>query len=196
MEETEAKIDFPKWNWGAFILTWIWGIGNKTYISLLMFVPIINWIIPFILGFKGYTWAYYNGDWKDRESFFKNQRDWAKWAFIAVGAFVLIITLTFGILITAVPKNEPFKTVIEIIENDPICKEMLGNNIKRGFFWTGSINTSGDSGDAEISFVMKGDKSKANCYFRAYKMLGSWNIEILAVTDVTNGENILLIDNR
>jgi hypothetical protein len=26
------------WNWGAFLLNWIWGIGNNTFIALLMFV--------------------------------------------------------------------------------------------------------------------------------------------------------------
>ena len=25
------------WNWGAFFLTWIWGIGNSTFIALLAF---------------------------------------------------------------------------------------------------------------------------------------------------------------
>jgi len=30
------------WNWGAFLLNWIWGIGNSTYIALLMFVPLVN----------------------------------------------------------------------------------------------------------------------------------------------------------
>jgi len=27
-----AEID--RWNWGAFLLNWIWGIGNKTFIAL------------------------------------------------------------------------------------------------------------------------------------------------------------------
>lgn len=30
-----AEID--RWNWGAFLLNWIWGIGNHTFIALLMF---------------------------------------------------------------------------------------------------------------------------------------------------------------
>ena len=40
------------WNWGAFFLNWIWGIGNSTFIALLMFVPIVNFAMPFVLGAK------------------------------------------------------------------------------------------------------------------------------------------------
>ena len=41
-----------KFNWGAFLLNWIWGIGNKTYITLII-VPIS--LIPqigLLLSFK------------------------------------------------------------------------------------------------------------------------------------------------
>src|SRR5215813_2581633 len=41
------------WNWGAFLLNWIWGICNDTYIALLMFVPLVNVVMIFVLGAKG-----------------------------------------------------------------------------------------------------------------------------------------------
>ena len=31
--------EIKRWNWGAFLLNWIWGIGNQTYIALLALVP-------------------------------------------------------------------------------------------------------------------------------------------------------------
>src|ERR1019366_10250458 len=34
--------ELDRWNWGAFLLNWIWGIGNNTFIALLMFVPVVN----------------------------------------------------------------------------------------------------------------------------------------------------------
>ena len=27
------------WSWGAFLLNWIWAIGNRTWIGLLALVP-------------------------------------------------------------------------------------------------------------------------------------------------------------
>ena len=38
------------WSWGAFLLNWIWAIGNRTWIGLLVIAPSI--IIGFIYGFS------------------------------------------------------------------------------------------------------------------------------------------------
>src|SRR6202040_3092399 len=40
--------EIKRWNWGAFLLNWIWGIGNQTYIALLALIP----------GF-GFIWSWY-----------------------------------------------------------------------------------------------------------------------------------------
>ncbi len=58
-----------KWNWGAFLLSWIWGLGNKTYISLLVFVPIVGLAMPFLLGARGSAWAWQNKRWESVEEF-------------------------------------------------------------------------------------------------------------------------------
>ena len=49
-----AEID--RWNWGAFLLNWIWGIGNNTYIALLALIPGVSFIMLFVLGAKGSAW--------------------------------------------------------------------------------------------------------------------------------------------
>jgi hypothetical protein len=61
-----AEID--RWNWGAFLLNWIWGIGNNTYIALLMFVPFVNMVMLFVLGFKGSAWAWRNKRWGEHRA--------------------------------------------------------------------------------------------------------------------------------
>ncbi|MGD6771249.1 hypothetical protein VQ049_13050, partial [Staphylococcus arlettae] len=50
--------DIRGWNWGAFLLNWIWGIGNNTLAALLMFVPVLNLIWAFVLGARGSEWAW------------------------------------------------------------------------------------------------------------------------------------------
>ena len=36
---------YQRFNWGAFLLGWIWGIGNKTYITFLPFAFVfLSWI--------------------------------------------------------------------------------------------------------------------------------------------------------
>jgi hypothetical protein len=75
-KEAFVPIEILHWNWGAFLLTWIWGLGNKVYISLLSFVPIIGMFIPFLLGWKGNEWAWKNKKWENVEHFKKVQKKW------------------------------------------------------------------------------------------------------------------------
>ena len=72
-----AEID--RWNWGAFLLNWIWGVGNNTFIALLTLVPLLGLIMPFVLGARGSGWAWQNGRWDSLEHFKRVQRSWAIW---------------------------------------------------------------------------------------------------------------------
>ncbi|WNV04234.1 EI24 domain-containing protein [Candidatus Methylospira mobilis] len=91
-----AEID--RWNWGAFLLSWIWGIGNNTFIALLTFVPVVGFIMPFVLGAKGNAWAWRNKEWESIEHFKAVQRKWVLWAGIA---YLFFIASTIGIFIIA-----------------------------------------------------------------------------------------------
>src|ERR1700693_2934867 len=76
-----AEID--RWNWGAFLLNWIWGIGNSTFIALLTLIPPFGILImPFVLGAKGSGWAWRNGRWDSVEHFKRVQRLWAIWGVV------------------------------------------------------------------------------------------------------------------
>ena len=65
------------WSWGAFFLNWIWAIGNKTWIGLLCLVPIVGFVMAFVLGFKGREWAWKNARWDSLEHFNRVQRLWS-----------------------------------------------------------------------------------------------------------------------
>ncbi|UCH52077.1 MAG: ribonuclease G [Chloroflexota bacterium] len=83
------------WNWGAFFLTWIWGIGNRVWLSFLVLIP-----VPFvallammvILGIKGNEWAWQCKRWDSIEQFRRRQRIWMYWGiagFLAPFFFIL-----------------------------------------------------------------------------------------------------------
>jgi len=95
------------WNWGAFLLTWIWAIGNKVWIGVLagLFAWIVTavtsqfatvWIywlitlscllISIVLGLKGSEWAWQNKRWDSIEHFKRTQRKWGWWG---LGVFVV-----------------------------------------------------------------------------------------------------------
>ncbi|MBT8379555.1 MAG: ribonuclease G [Ignavibacteria bacterium] len=84
------------WNWGAFFLSWIWGIGNNTWIALLTFVPFVNFVMIFILGAKGNEWAWQNKRWDSFDHFIKVQKLWAIWGLVL---FLISILFVFFVII-------------------------------------------------------------------------------------------------
>lgn len=92
------------WSWGAFLLTWIWGIGNKTWFSLLTFIPYVGFIFAIILGFKGREMAWRNKRWDSVEHFQEVQKKWSFWGVLIVGGF-LILGIGAAILIPALTET-------------------------------------------------------------------------------------------
>lgn len=90
-----------KFNWGAFLLTWIWGIGNRSWITLISlavsFVPVIGGLayigLSIWFGYKGNEWAWQNKQWDSIEQFNKVQRTWAILGAILSVATTVLITL-------------------------------------------------------------------------------------------------------
>jgi hypothetical protein len=82
------------WNWGGFLLTWVWGIGNNVWIALVGLAPVpgVGLAIGIILGLKGNEWAWQNKKWDSIEHFRKAQRIWLYWGIAALLApFVLLL---------------------------------------------------------------------------------------------------------
>lgn len=70
-----------KFNWGAFFLTFIWGIGNKSYITLLILLAAVIPILPLGMciwfGIMGNRWAWQNKEYSSVEEFQQIQKNWA-----------------------------------------------------------------------------------------------------------------------
>jgi hypothetical protein len=100
----EVPNEIKGWNWGAFMFTFLWGVGNKVYISLVCLIPIANIVFPFILGAKGNEWAWKAGFYRDVEEFKKTQSSWkiaGLIAFVLAAISVILSFLFLGAMITA-----------------------------------------------------------------------------------------------
>jgi len=94
------------WNWGGFLMTWIWGIGNNVWIALIALlgmIPWVGWIIrltmSIILGAKGNEWAWQHKKWDSIEHFKRTQRAWMWWG---ISLILLEIALVIAVAVLAV----------------------------------------------------------------------------------------------
>ena len=88
------------WSWGAFALTWIWGIGNRVWIAFLVLGLSFIWAI--VLGIKGREWAWQSGKWDSVEQFRKTQSAWDKWGKVLFIAGIIIGVIYVIFMIVAV----------------------------------------------------------------------------------------------
>ncbi len=78
------------WNWGAFLLPWLWLWTNQVWLGLFCFVPQVGWVMAIAMGAKGNEWAWKSRQWRSIEQFKAHQRGWAI-AGILIGAPISIM---------------------------------------------------------------------------------------------------------
>ena len=193
----EISRELDRWSWGAFFLNWIWGLGNGTYIALLMWVPFVNLIMIFILGARGNAWAWKNKQWRDVDHFKSVQKSWALWGLVS---WVVVIGGTFALsfwiistVATIIKTSEPYQFALEDIRANTEVQAVIGDNITDGFMPTGSINFSGGSGTADLGFSISGTKGKGTVSVRAERTAGEWDTRLLVVRPET-GESIVIVN--
>jgi hypothetical protein len=181
--------EIRRWNWGAFLLNWIWGIVNETYIALLMFVPLVNVVMIFVLGAKGSEWAWRNTRWRDVEHFKRVQRLWAIWGLVAWVAVIVINGGFLALFIWQFPRTEAYVMAVSRLNQSTTATSELGAPIQPGFPW-GSISTAGDSGHAELSFSATGPKGHGTVYVDATKSGGRWQLTRLDLVVADSGRRL------
>lgn len=101
-----VPVEIKKWNWGAFMFNIWWGIGNKTYLPLLCFIPYFNLIWMFVCGFKGNEWAWKSGNYRptDIQKFLTIQKTWNRggiWQFVFSLCLTLLLIVLYSIIFIA-----------------------------------------------------------------------------------------------
>jgi hypothetical protein len=183
-----APPEIRRWNWGAFLLNWIWGIGNGTYIALLMFVPLVNIVMLFVLGAKGSEWAWQNRYWRDVEHFKSTQR---KWAWAGLIFVVVFLPTCIAVPMTAMKRSDAFSMSLSEIQRNEQLIEELGEPIEAGLFVTGNIQISGPDGEAELQYSVEGSRAEGQAFVYARKHAGLWELKELVVE--TPGKRIGVI---
>lgn len=169
------------WNWGACLLTWIWGLGNRTPIALLALIPGVNFVMMIVLGAKGTQWAWQNDTWKGVEHFRSTQRHWAIAGVIVWAALIAFGCALFFGLQSILKGNGAYELAMQELRSSPEVAEVFGRPLEEGFFPTGSVSTSGRSGSADLAIGISGPRAEGTAYVKAVREHGRWRLTDLTV---------------
>jgi hypothetical protein len=174
-----AEID--RWNWGAFFLNWIWGIGNNTFIALLTFLPLFFVIMPFVLGAKGSAWAWRNRRWDSIEHFKRVQRLWAIWGVIVCLGMIALFGGILGGSLYLLRQSDAYALGTSRLQASAEADNVLGTPISTGQPF-GSVSVDGTSGRATLNFSATGPKATGQVDLEAVKKDGVWSLTKLTLT--------------
>ena len=111
-----------------------------------------------------------------------------KWILMGCGGcLVLLLGLTAfvivlgGFIFQIMKNSDPYEEALDLARRNPEVIEAIGEPVEPGFMVWGSIETSGPSGEASISFPIKGTSGEAQVYVEAEKSAGQWKYSVLAV---------------
>lgn len=202
-EPAELPRELDRWNWGAFFLNWIWGIGNSTFIALLALIPGLNLIVMIVLGARGSRWAWRNRAWRDAEHFRRSQR---KWAIAGLIAWILVIgsvpTAFLGFF-GALKTSGAYHLTMETLRANDAVKAAFGTHIRGGFWTEGSVSLrAGGSGSADFRIPLRGSRASGTALSHATRIDGKWHLTFLVVRVdgsntpivIVNGDHIAIPD--
>ncbi len=126
------------------------------------------------------------------------QRNW-KWfvptgcvAILAlVAAFILAIVV---FVFSVIRQTDVFKDALEKAKENPQVQAELGEPIHEGWWLSGRVNSTGSSGNADISIPLKGSRNNGTLYAVAHKSAGEWTYERLEVEVDGRTERIDLLE--
>jgi hypothetical protein len=195
-EPAELPPELDRWNWGAFFLNWIWGIGNSTWIALLALIPLVNIVMMVVLGLRGNRWAWRNRTWRSADQFRRSQRAWGiagliVWI-VSIGAFGAILFGVQGIL----KNSDAYALTMSAVRADTDVARALGPEIRDSFWISGQVGVNQNgTGSASFSIPIHGENGSATVISQASREGGRWTIRQLIVDVEGQQKPIVIIRN-
>lgn len=201
-----TTLNLKRWNWGAFFLTWVWGLGNRTYLGFASFLAIIvaatikaiciNYIpsvthgiffnvldiltLLFILAihiFHGLYGTRWSWQHKQWTSEASFKRAQMVWAIVGILVWALFIS-GLTTIVSKVKYSPIFQQSVLIAQDDPNLQLQIGSPITVSI-WTvrGGVHLAGETGRAYYKFKAVGPEGVAVVTVVAMKEQGQWNIQ-------------------
>jgi len=113
------------------------------------------------------------------------ERNW-KWA-VPTGCLGMLVLFAAGLALLAylafgmIRNSEVCKEAIARARSSQVLVDALGTPIEIGWLVSGSINTNGPSGRAELAAPLSGPKGSGTLYLKAVRQAGEWTFSVLVV---------------
>ncbi len=219
----DSGVLFPElsaWHWGAFIFTWIWGIFNKTYISVMLFLIFAVVLSVFQLLLQRYSFLHtpiwycigglilfgyfaaihvyhgiYGRRWAWQNKVWRDlptfRRTQKYWS---LGGFCLIaISLIFFASSIYYNRSDNVLAVAAAkVELNPAIQGMVGLPITLDKSSLKILYSNNSRGKfVQYRFLMRGSKDNADVYFLALKQHDEW--QILSEAAYVKSQNKLFV---
>jgi hypothetical protein len=180
-----------KWNWGAFWLTWIWGIFNGCYIALLVFIPVISIFMPFYLGAKGNELAWRNRQWDDADELKNVQKKWSIAGWIVFAAVIILFSVRYANEVKANRLSSEIanKVIVQIMKNEE-GKKLLGDDYTLQTR-PALLTVTGTEGTIPMSISMF-ISTKNGILFVSASLTRDYNIEKITISPPYSDENLII----
>jgi hypothetical protein len=125
------------------------------------------------------------------------QRNW-KWA-LPSGCLTIIVLFAacitgFVFLVFGVMKSsDVYKEAMAKVQASQAAVDALGSPIEAGLVVSGSVNTSGPSGSAQLSIPLSGPKGKGTLTLEARKRMDAWEFSAFTLKIDQTGKSIDLL---
>ena len=107
----------------------------------------------------------------------------------------LFVTALFLFVFAMMRTSDPYKEAMRRAQQDARVVAKLGSPVEAGWFITGSINTSGSSGNADLEIPIHGARAKGSVHVVAKKEAGTWKYRLMRMT-AEDGTQVDLIASQ
>ena len=110
------------------------------------------------------------------------------WVWVGIGCGVAIaggiafVAFIIFVVFAAMRSATPYQDAVARAKSDPRVIEALGSPVEPGWFMSGNIKTTNDTGSADISLSISGPKQSASVAVVGYKQGGRWTYTKMLVT--------------
>ncbi len=102
-----------------------------------------------------------------------------KWS-VPSGCLVLLLLFAGGafllmnVVMSGMKSSDAFQEPMTMVQSDPEVAAHLGEPLEAGWFVSGSMETNGGSGNANLVIPVTGPEGEGKLYVTAHKQTGDW----------------------